>query len=108
MHLAEPQAAAYPLASNIIYTDGSAGESSQGQRIGAGVYCAEPSMQLKIDSCGISATNTITRAELVAIYAALHEVGPRAVMGPHDCTIATDSLASMFSINRALWDDPCQ
>ena len=58
-------------------------------------------MQLKIDPCGISATNTITRVELVAIYAALQEVGP------HDCTIAIDSLASMFSINRALWDDPC-
>ena len=83
MYLAEPQAAAYPLASNIIYTDGSAGESSQGQRIGAGVYCAEPSMQLKIDPCGISATNTITRAELGAIYAALQKVGP------HDCTVAT-------------------
>ena len=27
--------------------------------------------------------------------------------GPHDCTIATDSLASMFSINRALQDDSC-
>ena len=37
----------------------------------------------------------------MAIYAALQEVGP------HDCTIATDSLASMFSINRALRDDPC-
>ena len=70
LHLAEPQAAAYPLASDIIYTDGSAGESSQGQRIGAGVYCAEPSMQLIINPCGMSATNTITRAELVAIYAA--------------------------------------
>ena len=101
MHLAEPQAAAYPLASNIIYTDGSAGESSQGQRIGAGVYCAESSMQLIIVPCTISATNTITRAELVASYATLQEVGP------HDCTIATDSLASMLSINRALWDDPC-
>ena len=62
LSLAEPQAAAYRLASNIIYTDGSASESSQGQRIDAGVYCTEPSMQLKIDPCGISATNTITRA----------------------------------------------
>ena len=101
LHLAEFQAAAYPLASNIMYTDGSAGESSQGQRIGAGVYCAELSMQLKINPCGIAATNTITRAKLMAIYAALQEVGP------HDCTTATDSLASIFSINRALRDDPC-
>ena len=101
LSLAEPQAAAYPLASNIIYTDGSAGESSQGQSIGAGVYCTEPSMQLKIDPCCISATNTITRAGLVAIYAALQEVGF------HDCKTATDSLASMFSINKALRANSC-
>ena len=58
-------------------------------------------MQLKIDPCGIFATNTITRAELMAIYAALQEVGF------HDCTIATDSLASMFSINKAVQANSC-
>ena len=58
-------------------------------------------MQLKIDPCGISATNTILRAELVEIYAALQEVGF------HDCTIATDSLSSMFSINKALQAISC-
>ena len=101
LHLAEPQAGAYPLAPTIIYKDGSASESSQGQRIGAGVYCTEPSMQLKMDPCGISATNTITRAKLVAIHAALQEVGS------HDCTIATGSLASTFSPKRAVRADPC-
>ena len=37
----------------------------------------------------------------MAIYAALQKVGF------HDCTIATDSLASMFSINKALQANSC-
>ena len=94
--LGASQPPAYPEAANILYTDGSAATGLEGQSIGAGVYCRAPDLQLAVDPCGISATNTITRAELTAIFAALQQ------RPAGDCTIATDSLASMFSINRAL------
>ena len=60
------------------------------------MYCRDHNINLKVDPCGRSATNTITRAELVTIPATLQR------METQDCTIATDSLASMFMINNAL------
>ena len=94
--MGHPQPPAFPDAPQIIYTDGSAGEGPQGACIGAGVYRKEPTLELRVSPCGLSATNTITRAELTAIYAALLQVEGQS------CTIATDSLISMFSINNAL------
>ena len=94
--LEAPQQSAFPAASGIVFTDGSAGDGPQGHCIGAGVYCRDHNINLKVDPCGRSATNTITRAELVAILAAVQQ------METQDCTIATDSLASMFMINNAL------
>ena len=83
-------------ACGIVFTDGSAGDGPQGHCIGARVYCWVHNINLKVDPCGRSATNTITRAELVAILAALQQ------METQGCTLATDSLASMFMINNAL------
>ena len=96
-----PQLPAFPDADAILYTDGSAADGEQGQSIGSGVFCQKDNLQLTVDPCGMSATNTITRAELAAICAALQH------RSSADCTIATDSLASMFSIGNAR-KDPCR
>ena len=92
-------AQAWPQAQSIIYTDGSAaGKTSEAGtaacKTGSGVYRAEPPLQLRVDPCGLGATNTITRAELVAIYCSLRHAGPG------DCVIATDSQASMYMIRN--------
>ena len=58
LSLAEPQAAAYLLASNISFINSSASKGSQGHCVGAGVNCTKPSMQLKADPCGISASTS--------------------------------------------------
>ena len=63
-------------------------------KTGSGVYRAEPPLQLSVDPCGLSATNTITRAELLAIYCSLRHAGPG------DCV--TDSQASMYLIRNQL------
>ena len=86
----------FPEADDILYTDGSSVHGEQGQHIGAGVYCKRDDLWLTIAPCGVSATNTITWVELVAILAALQQ------RSSLDCTIATDSLACMFSIGNAL------
>ena len=54
---------------------------------------------MRINAEGLGATNTITRAELVAILAALQQMKDET----HE-TIATDSQASMFMIHRHLND----
>ena len=91
----------FPDASSIMYIDGSAVENAQGQNIGVGVYCQQDKLCLAVSTCGVSATNTITRAELVAIHAALQQRSGRA------CTIATDSLACIYIIGSAL-QKPCR
>ena len=94
-------APAWPEAQSIIYTDGSAtGKKSEDGAAacnsGSGVYRAQPLLELCVDPCGLGATNTITRAELVAIYCSLRHAGPG------DCVIATDSQASMYMIRNQL------
>ena len=81
--------------------DGSAtGKTSEdgtaAHKTGSWVYNAEPPLQLRVDPCGLGATNTITRAELVAIHCSLRHAGPG------DCVIATDSQASMYMIRNQL------
>ena len=94
---------AWPTADDILYTDGSATPREdqqqavpQPQVIGAGVYRRADNLHLRINPCGQGATNTITRAELVAISCALD-----VAMG-EDCVIATDSKASMHMIQNQL------
>ena len=92
-------APAWPEAQSIIYTDGSAaGQNSEDGtaacKTGIGVYRAGPLLELCVDPCGLGATNTITRAELVARYCGLRHAGAG------DCVIATDSQASMYMIRN--------
>ena len=95
---------AWPCADPITHTDGSAVKEASvddrdGQRlnhIGSGVFCRALELSLRVDPCGQGATNTITRADLVAISSSLDHV-------QHDvCIIATDSLASMYMIQKQL------
>ena len=90
-------APAWPEAQSIIYMDGSE-DGTAACKTGSGVYRAEPPLQLSVDPCGLGATNTITRAELVAIYGSLRHAGPA------DCVMAADSQASMYMIrNQRSW-----
>ena len=61
--------------------------------IGSGVYCASRDFYVRINPRGLGATNTINRAELVAICYSLGLPGA-------DRVIATDGLASMYMIHN--------
>ena len=95
---------AWPRAANIFYTDGSCkppkrSDATQGTAahiVGASVYCKAAGLQLRVNPCGLGPTNTITRAELVAIWCSLQHAPQQA------CVIATDSKASMHMIQNEL------
>ena len=95
---------AWPCAETIIYTDGSAvkkdsvdeGDGQRLNHVGSGVFCRALELNLRVDPYGQGGTNTITRAELVAISSSLDHVQH------DDCIIATDSLASMYMIQKQL------
>ena len=75
------------------YTDGSCLTSFSPQRIGAGVYIPSSNKTLYVNSGGIGMINTINRAELTGIAAALAA----------ECThIATDSACSLSQIRKQL------
>ncbi|KAJ9520265.1 hypothetical protein QJQ45_030292, partial [Haematococcus lacustris] len=78
----------------IAYTDGSCIKTSEPDpaRVGAGVYIPESNALLTI-AMNDPENNTINKAELTAIHAAL-KAGAR--------RIATDSLCSLYQIRRAL------
>ena len=88
----------------FTYTDGSCIQTEkEGQKIGAGVIMLEQrakavSLKLLVDPRGRDLTNTITRAELAAIQAALSTV-------PHtqDIHILTDSLASIYMLGNKIY-----
>ena len=84
-------------AASIWYTDGSATKSkNDGTIIGSGAYCRGKDVSLRLAPCGDGPTYTITRAELVAVYAVVCHVQADA----EDCIIATDSKASMQAIHK--------
>ena len=86
-------------ADTIWYTDGSAKKiDKDGTIIGSGAFCNRGNIRLKIAPCGMGPTNTIMRAELIAIYAVLHH--PSTVSTR--CTIATDSKAAMHAIHKQI------
>ncbi|KAJ9528788.1 hypothetical protein QJQ45_000017 [Haematococcus lacustris] len=78
----------------VAYTDGSCIKTSEPDpaRVGAGVYIPESKALLTIAMNDLE-NNTINKAELTAIHAAL-KAGAR--------RIATDSLCSLYQIRRAL------
>ena len=69
-----------------------------GSIIGSGAYRQLEGVQLRIAPCGIGPTNTIMRAELVAIYAGLLHSSN----ATKECTIATDSRAAMQAIHKQI------
>jgi ribonuclease HI len=80
-----------------LYTDGSCLEGPP-QRIGAAVYQPETGITHLVDPCGKGPTNTINRAELAGIYAALKHVA----LTQEDATILTDSLCALQQIRAAI------
>ena len=85
-------------ASSIWYTDGSKQTSQNGANVtGSGVYNSDQHVSMAINCHGRAATNTITRAELAAIAAAIEEMGTN-----QNEIIATDSQASICMIAKYL------
>ena len=85
---------------DIIYTDGSSKEHHDiGQVTGSGIYreAAEAALEVTVRPCTQGLLNTITRAELAAIFVALQLCRPR-----EDEFIATDSKCSMDKIAKHL------
>ena len=95
---------------DIIYTDGSSKEYHDiGQVTGSGIYreAAKAALEVTVKPCTQGLLNTITRAELAAIFVALQLCRPH-----EDEIIATDSKCSMEKIakhlrNPALTKDDC-
>ena len=92
---------AYALnAESIWYTDGSKQVNEAGSIVtGAGVHNASLGCNLAVNPHGRAATNTITRAELAAIAAALWQMND---LHLPDQIIATDSQASICMIAKYL------
>ena len=87
-------------ADNIIWTDGSClkpDEDGGQQRTGAAYYTAGKTIH--VNPNGNDYTNTIQRAELAAIRAALADP---IVQEQCRVTVATDSIASLYLIRRAI------
>ena len=81
-----------------VYTDGSC-ITSPVQAIGSGVYVAregEDGASYTVSACGEGPTNTINRAELVALHYAVATSD-----APH-LKILTDSLTSIYQIRKAM------
>ena len=78
---------------SLAYTDGSCYTEDSKQITGAGVYHPETHTSNRVDPNGEGITNTISRAELTAIAAAMiHNHG----------YIATDSLTSLHQIRKQI------
>lgn len=90
---------------NIVYTDGSCQKvGKDGTRTGAAIYFAKDRITVLINTeigGGGGVTNTITRAELLAIMTALTGEG-REGRPNEDMTILTDSLTSLHLIRKAI------
>ena len=92
------------LSRPAYYPDGSCQTNSLTKtiRLGAGFYCPASEKTFTIDPAGMQETNTINRAELVAIWAALFHDStlPSPTL---DLTIFTDSLCSLDLIKLVLF-----
>ena len=82
-----------------IYTDGSCLQSKLKNFCGAGIYIPTMNKSLTIDPRGIGETNTINRAELMAIKGA---ISPEVTPLHQDVHIFTDSICSELQINKYL------
>jgi len=82
----------YPNWRLWAYTDGSCIGKAE-NFLGAGVYCPQTKAECYVDSGGVGMTNTINRAELTGIAAALTNKYTQ---------IATDSACSLSQIRKQL------
>ena len=89
---------------DVYYTDGSRHPSPDGEGsvCGSGVHNPARKVNLPLDPGGVGESNTITRAELAAIYHALSMAD-----GSEDVYIASDSLCSLHIINNAVRRPHC-
>lgn len=87
-----------------LYSDGSCLTDSRGRTIsiGAGFYCPTTNKKYRVAPAGCKETNTITRAELAAIWACLAYASTTPSLTHSPLTLFTDSLASLHLINRAI------
>ena len=93
-------------ASLAAYTDGSLQEQKEGPSLlGAGIYKPEQAtrdpLYFLINPNGRGPTKTINRAELVAIYHALHD--PRCCSPEEPLDIFTDSQVAIQLISKAIY-----
>jgi ribonuclease HI len=84
----------------IWYTDGSKKSLEGIELVGAGVFNDQHDVRLKIDPSGQASTNTITRAELIAILVTLQQIEYKSF----DESIATDSQTSMCMVHKHLYE----
>jgi ribonuclease HI len=93
----------FPLAwagAPALYTDGSCRKHPDGtQTLGAGFYDPVADSEYTVCPRGHSDTNTITRAELSAVLAALRHA---VTMPPSPLVLFTDSLASILLVRASL------
>jgi ribonuclease HI len=89
-----------------LYSDGSCHTDPRGRtiQIGAGFYCPAKQRRFLVAPRGQNETNTITRAELAAIWACLSHASDDSVLSSSPLTIFTDSLASLHLIDRTIKD----
>ena len=82
---------------HIYYTDGSKRDTRAGPRCGAGLYHPAQEVKWRVNPSGEGHTDTINRAELVGIMAALIHIQR---MLPPTAHILTDSLGSLWQLHR--------
>ena len=81
------------------YTDGSCIQTKQRNYCGAGIYLPSTGRKVTLDPRGVGETNTINRAELIALQGATH---PDVVPLHQDIHIFTDSKCSQLQVNKFL------
>ena len=89
-----------------LYSDGSCHTDNRGRTIsiGAGFYCPTEKKQFFVAPAGLKETNTITRAELAALWACLRHAAEDEALSRSSLTLFTDSLTSLHLIHRVIRD----
>ena len=86
-----------------LYTDGACTTQPDGPNLlGAAFYCTTTGDTYLVEPCGKKETNTINRAELAGIYAALMHASESCNPTSKTVTIFSDSLVSIYNTQRIL------
>lgn len=83
----------------IYYTDGSRRGGEDGPQCGAGLHHPAMAISWTIDPSGLGHTDTINRAELTGILAALHHI---LTTKPPEAHVLSDSLSSLWQMYRLI------